>query len=44
MTIPNFCGEEDKDEINLVEWLRTIKENGKTPLEESDYFYGEAWM
>jgi hypothetical protein len=26
MTIPNFSGHEDKDEINPMEWLRMVKE------------------
>jgi len=44
MEIANFHGDEDKDKINHVEWLRMVMENGKTPLEESDYFHGECWM
>ena len=26
MTIPNFSGDEDKDEISPMEWLRMVKE------------------
>jgi hypothetical protein len=26
MTIPNFSGDEDKDEISPREWLRMVKE------------------
>jgi hypothetical protein len=25
MAIPNFCGDEDKNEINPKEWLRMVK-------------------
>jgi hypothetical protein len=43
MEIPNFSGDEDKDEINPMEWLRMIKKTMiKTPFGESNYFYGEA--
>ena len=27
-----------------MEWLKMIKKNGKTPFDESDYFYGEGQM
>jgi hypothetical protein len=28
MEIPNFSGDEDKDEIGPMEWLRMVKEYG----------------
>jgi hypothetical protein len=27
MEMPKFTGDEDKDEINTMEWLRMVKEN-----------------
>jgi hypothetical protein len=30
--IPRFIGDEDKDEINLMEWLRMVKKYCKTPF------------
>jgi hypothetical protein len=32
MAIPRFTGDEDKDEINPMEWLRMVKEYDKTPF------------
>jgi hypothetical protein len=32
MEIPNFSGDEDKDEINPMEWLRMIKETDLSPF------------
>jgi chromosome segregation ATPase len=43
MEIPKFIGDEDKDEINPMEWLRMVKEYGMTPSRERIYFFGEAW-
>jgi hypothetical protein len=43
MKIPHFYGDEDKDEINPMEWLRMVKESGKNPSRERNYFYGESW-
>jgi hypothetical protein len=40
----NLLRNEDKDEINLVEWLRMVKEYGMTPLRESIKFNGEYWL
>jgi hypothetical protein len=30
--ILKFTGDEDKDEIDLVEWLRMVKEHCKAPF------------
>jgi hypothetical protein len=43
MTIPKFTGDEDKDEINPMEWLRLVKEFNMTPTEAIDYFFDESW-
>jgi hypothetical protein len=43
MEIPKFTGDEDKDEINPMEWLRMVKEYDMNPSRESNYFFGEAW-
>jgi hypothetical protein len=43
MEIPKFIGDEDEDEINLMEWLRLVKEYGMDPLEEKRSFFGDAW-
>jgi hypothetical protein len=43
MEIPHFYGDEDKDEISHVEWLRMVKESGRTPSRESNYFSSKAW-
>jgi hypothetical protein len=32
MEIPEFIGDEDKDEINHMEWLRLVKEYDRNPL------------
>ena len=42
MAIPRFTRDEDKDEINPVEWLRMVKEYCKTHFWESLKFYGET--
>jgi hypothetical protein len=46
MEIPNFSGDEDKYEINPMEWLRMIKEYGMmismSPSGVSFYFLGGA--
>jgi hypothetical protein len=42
MTIPNFSGDEDKDEISPGEWLRMIRKNHKTPSLVGIYLNGEA--
>jgi hypothetical protein len=42
MAIPHFYEDEDKYEINLVEFLRMEKEHFKYPFQESLNFYGEA--
>jgi hypothetical protein len=38
MEIPNFCVDEYKDEINMVEWLRMVKEFSMTPSREFIFF------
>jgi hypothetical protein len=43
MEIPKFTGDEDKDEINHVEWLRMVKEHCKTPFLESLKFDDESF-
>ena len=44
MTIPNFGGDEDKDEISPMEWLRMVKEYcmrvGVSPCGAYFYFFG----
>ena len=42
MTIPNFSGDEDKDEISPGEQLRTIRKNRKTSYLVGIYFNGEV--
>ena len=42
MTIPNFSGDEDKDEINPIEWLRMKKKTDVSPFGEDFTFRGEA--
>jgi hypothetical protein len=39
MKIPTFRGDEDKDEIDLMEWLRMSKENNKNLLVASRSFF-----
>jgi hypothetical protein len=42
MEIPYFYGDEDKEKINPMKWLRLVKEYGMTP-----YFFNEDrkwWM
>jgi hypothetical protein len=41
MTIPRFRGDENKDEINLEEWLGMIKEMKLSPLKVVFYLRGE---
>jgi hypothetical protein len=43
MEIPNFTRDEDKDEINYMEWLRLVKESGRNTSRSSNYFSSEAW-
>jgi hypothetical protein len=43
MEIPKFTGDEDKDGINPMEWLRLIKQYNMTPRKEIYYFFDEAW-
>ena len=43
MEIPKFTGDEDKHEINHMEWLRLIKEYSMTPSKEINYFFDESW-
>jgi hypothetical protein len=43
MEIPKCIGDEDKDEINPIEWLMLVEEYGMDPSEERIYFFGEAW-
>ena len=38
MEIPKFTGDEDKDEINPMKWLRLIKEYNMTPTKARYYF------
>jgi hypothetical protein len=42
MEIPQFTGDEDKDEINPMQWLRMAKEYDMTPSREINYFFGKA--
>jgi hypothetical protein len=42
MAIPRFTGNEDKDEMNPMEWLRLVKEYGRNPLTRIIYFFGES--
>jgi hypothetical protein len=41
MAIPRFIGDEDKDEINPMEWLRLVKEYYRNPLTTRNFFLGE---
>jgi hypothetical protein len=43
MEIPKFTEDEDKEEINPMEWLRMVKEHNMTPREARYYFFDEAW-
>jgi hypothetical protein len=38
MEIPKFTGDEDKDEINPMEWLRLVKEYGMNPSRKEYIF------
>jgi hypothetical protein len=38
MEIPKFTGDEDKDEINPMEWLRLVKEYDMTPSKKKIIF------
>jgi hypothetical protein len=46
MSIPNFCGDEEKDEINPMEWLRMVKEDrmrtGISPCGACFSFWGRS--
>ena len=47
MEIPKFTGDEDKYEINPMEWLRLVKEYNMTAMKERYYIFYEAlkwWM
>jgi hypothetical protein len=39
MEIPKFTGDEDKDEINPMEWLRLVKEYDRNPFWENLFFW-----
>jgi hypothetical protein len=39
MEIPQFTGDEDKDEINPMEWLRMEKEYDMTPSRKNIFFW-----
>jgi hypothetical protein len=39
MKIPQFTGDEDKDEINHMEWLRLVNEYDMTPLITKKHFF-----
>ena len=43
MEIPKFTRDEDKDEINPMEWLRMEKEYDLTTSRVRNYFFGESW-
>jgi hypothetical protein len=43
MATHKFTRNEDKDEINPMEWLRLVKEYGMYPSEVERYFFGESW-
>ena len=38
MKIPRFTWDEDKDEINTMEWLTLVKEYDINPLKTRNYF------
>jgi hypothetical protein len=42
MVIPKFTGDEDKGEINPMEWLRLVREYGMNPSRVGTYFFGEG--
>jgi hypothetical protein len=42
MEIPHFYGDEYKDEINPMEWLRMVMDCGRNPSRESNYFSSET--
>ena len=42
MEIPKFTGDEDKDEINPMEWLRLVREYNMTLRKARDQFFDEA--
>jgi len=47
MEIPEFTRDGDKDKINVMEWLKFVKECDMNPSRESFYLFGEAkkwWM
>jgi hypothetical protein len=39
MAIPKFTGDEDKDEINPMEWLRMVKEYDMNPSNKKLFFW-----
>jgi DNA repair exonuclease SbcCD ATPase subunit len=43
MEMPKFTGDEDKDEINHMEWLKLVKEYNMNHTKARDYFFDEAW-
>ena len=43
MEISKFTRDEDKYEINPMEWLRLVKEYDMTPTQVRNYFFGDAW-
>jgi hypothetical protein len=43
MTIPRFSEDEDKEKINLVEWLRMVKEHCKDPFQAIFMLDGESY-
>jgi hypothetical protein len=38
-----FYGNEHKDKINPMEWLRFVNEYDMTPSRVGTYFFGESW-
>jgi hypothetical protein len=43
MEIPQFTRDEDKDEINPIEWLRMINKTDFKSCLVRTYFFGEGW-
>jgi hypothetical protein len=43
MEILEFTGDEYKDEINPMEWLRLVKEYNMTHSKARNYCFDEAW-
>jgi hypothetical protein len=42
MEIPHFYRDKYEDKINLMEWLRLVKESGMNPSREIIFFSSEA--